>query len=308
MNHDQAARQLLNEIAETEVPAGSLTLSARIRQQASELPLQQQPAPRIPHLRLARPALTALCLLLIFAVGLQLLPGQALTVSAQEALRRAEQATSFGLSGIRSLHGVLETVAPGSDTVVREEVWVDLPSSSLRRAIIWPATDQMEAEVQTDLTNGVDAWRWSTPLSEPATVLYDGISRINPDDVEEGLYIVPHPAQSLDTPDAPSAGLCAQPGDELALVGEATVLDRATLVIECRIGAAGVSPGTRLKLWIDKQLFVVLNYQHYDPTGELFIESRFTQFDVDAPIPAERFILTPPPNVPIKDERSGAGS
>ena len=305
MNQDQHLRQLLDEIAETEVPSGSLDLAARLRQRAATLQPAGPAARRGP--RVLRPALASLCLLALLALGLNLLPGQTASVSAQEALRRAEQVTAFGLSGIRTLHGVMETVAPQSASVVREEIWVELPAR-LRKQTTWPPTRQSEAEAQTILTNGGDVWIWSVPASAP-NAAPDSIGLIDPAELGTALYTVPNPSVSLDSSGEP-AGLCAQSGDQLTLQGEAELLGRTALVVECRT-APSVHNGTtypseRLKLWIDKQLFVVLQHEHYDSTGALFVRSRFSQFEVDVPIPAERFSFTPPSGVPIEDYRTPA--
>jgi hypothetical protein len=302
MNNDQHLHQLLREIAEAEVPAGSLDLTGSIRPPARLLPAAPRPAPRVVRQRFYRPAFVALCLLALLAFGLRLLPGQAPSVSAQEALQRAEQASSaFGISGIRSLHGVLETFAPGSGTVVREETWLELPSR-LRREVIWPAGSDFPAELQVEVTDGVDGWIWGVPAAQPDATP-DSIARVSPAMISGSLYVIPNPSSSLDTPQDPGAGLCAQPGDQLALLGEEPVLGRAALVIECRIGGSDTIAGTRLKLWIDKQIFVVLQMEHYDPSGELFVESRYTQLELDLDMPAERFAFTPPAGVPITDER-----
>jgi len=298
MNQDQHIRQLLGDIAEAEVPAGSLDLAARLRQQAPVL----QAAPRPARPRVLRPALLGLCLLALLALGLGLMPGQTASVSAQEALKRAEQATAFGLSGIRSLHGVMETHAPQSGTVVREEIWVELPKR-LRKETTWPPTGTSGADLQTMLTNGGDVWVWSVPAATPGAPP-DSISLINPAELDSALYTIPNPSASLDSGGQAPTGICAQPGDRLTLLGEESLLGRTALVVECQIAPSDGHPGERLKLWIDKQLFVVLNMDYYDSTGELFVQSRFTQFEVDTPIPAERFTFAPPPGVPIEDQRT----
>lgn len=296
MNQDQHIRQLLDEIAEAEVPSGSLDLAPRLRQRAPAPPAAPRPA------RVVRPALLGLCLLALLALGLSLAPGQATSVSAQEALKRAEQATAFGLSGVRTLHSVMETLAPQTGSVVREEVWVELPGR-LRKQTTWPPTRTTGAELQTMLTSGGDVWIWSVPAATPDAAP-DSIGLIDPAELDTALYTVPNPSASLDGPGQASAGTCAQPGDRLALLGEEPLLGRTALVVECQVAPADQRPGARLKLWIDKQLFVVLRFDYFDSTGALFVQSRLTQLEVDTPIPAERFVFAPPPGVPVEDYRT----
>ncbi len=305
MSQDQHIRRLLNDIAEAEVPEGSLDLAARIRQRARAPRPDPVAAPRSRRQGLLRPALGGLCLLAVLALGLSLMPGQTVSVSAQEALKRAEQqASAFGLAGARSLHGVMETVAPGSGTVVREEIWVEQPGH-LRKETTWPPTPQSGADLQTMLTDGTSAWVWSVPAATP-DVPPDSILLIDQAEMDTALYTIPNPYVSLDPSGQPPAGLCAQPGDQLALVGEEAMLGRTALVVDCRVAATGDTPGAHLKLWIDKQLFVVLKFDYYEANGELFVQSRFTQLEVDPAIPAERFTFAPPAGVPIEDHRTGA--
>ena len=83
------------------------------------------------------------------------------------------------------------------------------------------------------------------------------------------------------------------------------MLGRTTLVIECQLDPSSPpDAGKRLKLWIDKQLFLVLKYDCYDTTGALFIESHFSKLEIDGDIPAERFQL--PGGVPIEDTSSSS--
>lgn len=284
MNHEHSINRLLSDIAESEVADGSLDLAPRIRRQAL-------PAATRPRQRIGRPALGALGLLALIALGLSLLPLRAGGVSAQEALKRAEQATIFGLSGVESLHGVLETHVPETGDVMREELWIKQPAQ-LRKAIIW-----QDGVYETHLIDGDSAWAWTSPGADSAVVEGE-ISRLTPADLAGALHVVPNPAASLDTPEQQNAGLCAQPGDRLAMLGEEEVLGRTALVVECVIGPADANAGTRLKLWIDNQVFVVLKYEHYDSTGELFVTSHFTAFEVNPAIPAERFAL--PAGAPIE--------
>jgi outer membrane lipoprotein-sorting protein len=289
MNQEQDIQRLLNAMAESEVPDGSLDLAARVR--------QQSPAPRLAmarrsRRRVFRPVL-ALGLLALVAFGAWLLPFRAASVSAQEALQRAEHATAFGLDGVDSFHGVLEVAVPATGDVTREEIWIKQPGQ-LRKELIWP-----DAVYETHLLDGDAAWAWTSPGPDSSVV--DGtISRLAPADLAGALHVVPNPSASLDTPDQPDAGLCAQPGDQLSLLGEETQLGRPTLVIECVIGPSDANAGTRLKLWIDKQIFVVIKYEHYESTGELFVESHFTQFELNPAIPAERFAL--PAGAPIEGD------
>ncbi|HEY1015497.1 MAG TPA: hypothetical protein VGE07_22505 [Herpetosiphonaceae bacterium] len=295
MNQEPTVHRLLSEVAEAEVPAGSLNLADRMRRQ-SIIAQPERPSRRMKLMGTALVAASVLAAL----VGGRLLPGQAPSVSAAEALRRVEQTSAFGISGISSLHGTSETHAPGSDTIVRDEVWLELPSR-LRREVIWPPYDNHGADRQTELRLGDEAWIWSGPESQPGVI--DGpIMRMDPAEINGNLHLIPNPSASLDTP-GESAGLCAQPGDKLELLGEEPVIGRDTLVIECVTGPQDVfeQPGTRLKLWVDKQLFLVLKYEHYDTTGELFIESRYTSLEVDQPIPAERLTFAPPAGTPIED-------
>jgi outer membrane lipoprotein-sorting protein len=279
MNQEQDIQRLLSALAESEVPDGTLDLAARVR--------QQSPAPPIAvarRSRVFRPALAALTLLALVAFGAWLLPFRAASVSAQEALQRAEHATAFGLDGVDSFHGVLEIAVPATGDVTREEIWIKQPGQ-LRKELIWP-----DAVYETHLLDGESAWAWTSP--GPDSNVVDGtIMRLTPGDLAGALHVVPNPSASLDTPDQPNAGLCAQPGDQLSLLGEETQLGRPTLLIECVIGPADANAGTRLKLWIDKQVFVVIKYEHYESTGELFVESHFTQFELNPAIPAERFAL-----------------
>lgn len=305
MNQNLHIHQLLSEIAQADVPDGSLDLVARLRQHTPALPAQP-PARPTARGRAVRPALLGLALLALLVFGLNLLPGQTTSVSAQEALKRAEQATAFGLSGVRTLHGVMETIAPGSGTVVREELWIELPGR-LRKETLWPATSQSGAELQTELTNGGDVWVWSVPAATPGAPP-SSIGLIDPAELNTTLYTVPNPSASIDHLGQTASGTCAQPGDRLSLQGEATVLGRTALVVDCVIAPSQrdgqTDPGAHLKLWIDKQLFVVLQFDYYEATGALFVQSRFTQFEVDTPIPAERFVFAPPPGVPIEDYRT----
>ncbi|HEU4326754.1 MAG TPA: sigma-E factor regulatory protein RseB domain-containing protein [Roseiflexaceae bacterium] len=305
MNQDQHIHRLLSDIAEAEVPDGSLDLAARVRQQARAPRSERVEAPRARRQGLFRPALAGLCLLAVLALGLSLLPGQTASVSAQEALKRAEQqASAFGLSGVRSLHGVMETIAPGSGTVVREEIWVELPGR-LRKETIWPPTRQNGAEFQTMLTDGSGAWIWSVPAATPDAPP-DSIGLIDQAELDTALYTIPTPHTSLDPSGQPPAGLCAQPGDQLVMQGEETVLGRTALVVDCRIAPSDNDPGSHLKFWIDKELFVVLRFDYFETNGDLFVRSQFTQFEVDPAIPAERFTFAPPAGVPIEDYRTGA--
>jgi len=286
MKHEHSINRLLGDIAESEVADGSLDLAPRIRRQAQALPAARQPRQRF-----ARPALGALCLLALVAVGLGLLPLRAGGVSAQEALKRAEQATAFGLSGVDSLHGVVENHVPATGDVMREELWIKQPGQ-LRKAIVWP-----DAVYETHLLDGDSAWAWTSPGAD-SSVVEGEISRLTPSDLAGALHVVPNPAASLDTPDQQDAGLCAQPGDTLSTLGEETLLGRTALVVECVIGPADDNAGTRLKLWIDTEIFVVLKYEHYDSTGELFVTSHFTALEVNPAIPAERFEL--PAGAPVE--------
>lgn len=290
MRQDTIKRQL-HEIAEAEVPNGSLDLSDRIRQHVQAHTVVPRPAQRSPRQRFLRPAMVAAAAVAVVALAIGLLPGRTPSVSAQEALRRAEQTTTFGLQGIRSLHGVMEITVPASGDVTREEYWVELPSR-MRKDTVWPSGS---GKYQTMLTDGTGTWAWATEQPNTAP---DSISNLDPAEMDTALYVIPNPTASLDTP-TESDGLCSQPGDTLASLGEETMLGRTALVIDCRISdaAEGVA-GTHIKLWIDKDIFVVLKSQQFEPSGALFVENAFTQFEVNGTIPSDRF--TPPAGVPVE--------
>ena len=295
MRQNTSLQRHLHDIAESEVPSDSLDLSLPIRQRAQNLLAAQRAERHSPRQRLVRVAMIAACVLALFAVGSQLLPGRTPSVSAKEALQRAEQSTTFGLKGIKSLHGVMEDMVPATGSTTREEYWVALPSH-MRKDVVWPATATSKEQFQTEITDGKNAWIWSTdhPKATPETV-----SRLDLSEMDTALYVIPNPSASLDTPADPKAGLCSQPGDQLTSLGEERMFGRTALVIDCHIAPDASSlAGTHLKLWIDKDIFVVLKAQQFEANGDLFVQSAFTQFEIDGAISPDTF--APPAGVPVE--------
>lgn len=290
MTKDKKLGSILSEIAESEVPSGSLDMVARVHQEAVLA------TPRTAGVRrkaILRPAMVALGTLVLLAVGSRVLPGQTPTVSAAEALRRAQQVTAFGLSGISSLHGALETHAPGSGTLVREQVWIDAPSS-MRHETIWPATSSSAENLQTEIIKGNEAWIWSADTGTQP----ESISTISPAELGNVLYTVPNPSSSLDSA-GNSMGLCAQPGDTLTLKGHEQLLGRDVLAIECVIGPASQQDqGSKIEMWIDSQLFLVLKYNYIEANGDVFIESHYTDLQVNPALSENLFEL--PAGLPIE--------
>lgn len=287
MTKDSKLGSILGEIAEAEVPAGSLDIVARVRREA---------APRAAGVRrpaLLRPAMVALGALALLALGTRLLPGQTPTVSAAEALRRAQQVTAFGLSGVSSLHGTLETHAPGSGTLVREQIWIEAPST-LRHETIWPAGPNFPENLQTEIVKGDQAWIWSADKGKQP----ESVNTIAPAELGNVLYTVPNPTASLDST-GNAMGLCAQPGDTLTLKGQEQLLGRNVLVIDCVMGPADKdNEGSKIEMWIDSQLFLVLKYNYLESNGDVFIESRYTDLQVDPALSDDLFTL--PAGVPIE--------
>ncbi len=289
MHNDNNISKALANVAEHEVPEGSLNLLKPLQQQVN---IKPQSTRRIGWLRPAMMAATGVALA---AVGFGLLPSQVSQVSAQEALRRAEQVTAFGLNGIDSLHGVLETHVPETGSVVSEKIWVQQPNK-LRKEIIWPSGSNTPEQYETQIMNGADAWAWISPAGQPNTV--DGtVSQFSSSELDGALYVIPNPTASVDSY-GQSDGLCAQPGDQLSTVGQESLLGRDALVIECVLGGDSDQANSRLKFWIDDELFVVLKSEYYMPNGELFVESVYSVFEVDGAYPADYF--APPAGAPIE--------
>ncbi|GAA5527142.1 hypothetical protein [Herpetosiphon gulosus] len=288
MHNDKHISQALASVAEHEVPEGSLNLLKPIQAQVA---LKPQATRRVGWLR---PAMIAACGVALAALGFGLLPSQVNQVSAKEALRRAEQVTAFGLTGIDSLHGVLETHVPETGSVVSEKIWVQQPNK-LRKEIIWPSGANTPEQYETQIMNGDDAWAWISPAGQPNVV--DGtVSQFSSSELDGALYVIPNPTSSIDS-NGQNDGLCAQPGDQLSTVGQESLLGRNALVIECIIGGDSDQANTRLKFWIDDELFVVLKSEYFETNGDLFVESEYSVFEVNGSYPADFF--TPPAGAPI---------
>ncbi|XSG77427.1 LolA family protein [Herpetosiphon llansteffanensis] len=288
MHNDNNIAKALANVAEHEVPEGSLNLLKPLQQQATLKPQTRRTG-------WLRPAMMAATGVALAAVGFGLLPSQVSQVSAKEALRRAEQVTAFGLNNIESLHGVLETHVPATGSVVSEKIWVQQPNK-LRKEIVWPGSETRDEQYETQIMNGADAWAWISPAGQPNTV--DGtVSQFSSSELDGALYVIPNPTASLDS-NGNSEGLCAQPGDQLSTVGQESFLGRDALVIECVIGGDSDQANTRLKFWIDDELFVVLKSEYYEANGDIFVESAYTEFEVNGSYPADFF--APPAGAPIE--------
>ncbi len=288
MHNDNTISKALANVAEHEVPEGSLNMLKPLQQQASLKPQTRRTG-------WLRPAMMAATGVALAAVGFGLLPSQVSQVSAKEALRRAEQVTAFGLTGIDSLHGVLETHVPATGSVVSEKIWVQQPNK-LRKEIVWPGSETRAEQYETQIMNGADAWAWISPAGQPNTV-DDTVSQFSSSELDGALYVIPNPTASLDS-NGNSDGLCAQPGDQLSTVGQESFLGRDALVIECVLGGSSDQANTRLKFWIDDELFVVLKSEYYESNGDMFVESAYTEFEVNADYPADFF--APPAGAPIE--------
>ncbi|KPL90093.1 LolA family protein [Herpetosiphon geysericola] len=288
MHNDNTISKALANVAEHEVPEGSLNMLKPLQQQANLKPQTRRTG-------WLRPAMMAATGVALAAVGFGLLPSQVSQVSAKEALRRAEQVTAFGLTGIDSLHGVLETHVPATGSVVSEKIWVQQPNK-LRKEIVWPGSETSDEQYETQIMNGADAWAWISPAGQPNTV--DGtVSQFSSSELDGALYVIPNPTASLDS-NGNSDGLCAQPGDQLSTVGQESFLGRDALVIECVLGNSSDQANTRLKFWIDDELFVVLKSEYFEPNGDLFVESEYSVFEVNGSYPADFF--APPAGAPIE--------
>jgi hypothetical protein len=271
------------------------------------------------------PALAGALALILGTLGMMgfLTLGQPRAASAAEVLARVEQAAMGGATqDIRSFHGDYtfrsRHDANGAFFESQRETWFVAPDKYLSQGTMrdvdgreWSWFAGADGKLQYNYRSDMGQLQLYEPL--PASESGDNRSMMDPLQIyllePSDLQTVIEGARQKTRPVDPRSEPRPPYMYDAKLAGSDTILGRPTYVIELTLvpGASLQRTGSqipeRVKLWVDKQIYVVLRTEGWDAQGRVLESSGYVSFEINKSVDAAVFNFTPPSDAAIVDMR-----
>ncbi|HVF99835.1 MAG TPA: sigma-E factor regulatory protein RseB domain-containing protein [Chloroflexia bacterium] len=271
------------------------------------------------------PALASALALVLVTLGMAgfLTLGQPRAASAAEVLARVEQSAKGGAAlDIRSFHGDYtfrsRHDANGAFFESHRETWFVASDKYLSRGTMrdvdgreWSWFGGTDGKLRYNYRSDMGQLQLYDPL--PASESGDNRSMMDPLQIHllepSDLQTVIEGARQKTPPVDPRSEPRPPYIYDAKLAGSDTILGRPAHVIELTLvpGASLQQPGAqipeRVKLWVDKQIYVVLRTEGWDAQGRVLESSGYTTFEVNKSVDQTVFNFTPPSDAAIVDMR-----
>lgn len=276
-----------------------------------------------PRLGMKLPALAGALALVLVTLGMAgfLTFGQPQVASAAEVLARVEQsAKGVAALDIRSFHGDYtfrsRHDANGAFFESQRETWFVTPNKYLSRGTMrdgreWSWFGGTDGKLRYNYRSDMGQLQLYDPL--PASESGDNRSMMDPLQIHllepSDLQTVIEGARQKTPPVDPRSEPRPPYIYDAKLAGSDTILGRPAHVIELTMvpGASlqqtGAQIPERVKLWVDKQVYVVLRTEGWDGQGRVLESSGYTSFEINKSIDPAVFDFTPPSDAAIVDMR-----
>jgi hypothetical protein len=271
------------------------------------------------------PALAGALALVLLTLGMAgfLTLNQPRAASAAEVLAQVEQSAKGGAAlDIKSFHGDYTFRSRhdvnGAFFESRRETWFVTPDRYLSRGTMRDVDGRerswfggTDGKIHYNYRSDMGQLQLYEPL--PASESGDNRSMMDPLQIyllePSDLQTVIEGARQKTRPVDPRSEPRPPYMYDAKLAGTDTILGRSAYIIELTLvtGASlqqrGVQIPERVKLWVDKQVYVVLRTEGWDAQGRVLESSGYTSFDINKSVDPAVFNFTPPADAAIVDMR-----